>query len=127
MHEIGQRTHDECRVLEVGMGTGYFTRWLAEVSAPGTAIFAFDYSWPMIEKAKANTSEMSAVTLFRANAREKLPFRGGDFDIVYLQSAPLGPHGVSRIEAGYELLKPGGWYVSVGGRAGLYNHGYIFD
>jgi len=114
INEIGQRTRSDCRVLEVGMGTGHFTRWLAEVSAPGTVIYAFDFSWPIIEKAKINTGGSPGVTLFRANAREELPFQVGAFDIVFVRLAPLGPHGMSRIEAGHELLKPGGWYFSAG-------------
>jgi len=75
MQEIGRRTSAECRVLEVGMGTGHFTRWLAEVSQPGTEIYAFDISWPIIEKAKGNAQGLPGVTLFRANSRAALPFR----------------------------------------------------
>ena len=114
IQEIGRRTGPGCRVLEVGMGTGHFTRWLAEVSAPGTEIYAFDFSWPIIEKAQANTQELSGITLFRANARGRLPFRDESFDIVFLRLAPLGLHGVPSVLAGYELLKPGGWYFEAG-------------
>lgn len=114
MREMGRRTSQGCRVLEVGMGTGHFTRWLAEVAAPGTAIYAFDFSWPIIEKAKANIGESPGVTLFRANAREGLPFQAGIFDIVFIRLAPLGQHGVPNVQAGFELLKPGGWYFGAG-------------
>lgn len=68
MQEMGQRTFTGCRVLEVGMGTGHFTRWLAEASKPGTEIYAFDFSWPTFEKAKVNTQGLSGITFFRANA-----------------------------------------------------------
>lgn len=114
MHEMGRRTSRGCRVLEVGMGTGHFTRWLTEVSEPGTAIYAFDFSWPIIEKAKVNTGGLSGVTLFRANAREGLPFQAGVFDIVLVRLAPLGPRGVPNVQAGFDLLKPGGWYFGAG-------------
>jgi len=114
MREMGRRMSRGCRVLEVGMGTGHFTRWLTEVSEPGTAIYAFDFSWPIIEKAKFNTGGLSGVTLFRANAREGLPFQAGIFDIVFVRLAPLGPRGVPNVQAGFELLKPGGWYFSAG-------------
>jgi SAM-dependent methyltransferase len=114
MHEIGRRTGNGCRVLEVGAGTGHFTRWLVEISAPGTAIYAFDFSWPMIELTQRNIGELTSVTLFRANAREELPFETETFDVVYVRLAPLGPHGVSNIEAAFELLRPGGWYVGAG-------------
>lgn len=114
LHEMGRRTSGGCRVLEVGMGTGHFTGWLAEVSEPDTAIYAFDFSWPIIEKAKVNLRELSGVTLFRANAREGLPFQAGAFDIVFVRLAPLGPRGVPNVQAGFELLKPGGWYFGAG-------------
>ncbi len=114
MREIGQRTGAGCRVLDVGMGTGHFTRWLAEVVKPGTEVYAFDFSWPIIEKAKANVGEGPNVMLFRANAREPLPFPDGTFDIVLTRLAPLGPHGVPNVVAAFKLLKPGGWYFSAG-------------
>ncbi|MGD9099112.1 MAG: class I SAM-dependent methyltransferase [Anaerolineae bacterium] len=114
MREIGQRTSAGCRILEVGMGTGHFTRWLAEVSRPGTEIYAFDFSWPIIEKAKVNTQGLSGVTLFRANARGLLPFENEGFDIVLLRLAPLGAHGIPNVQAGYEMLKSGGWYFEAG-------------
>jgi SAM-dependent methyltransferase len=114
MHEMGRRTSKGCRVLEVGMGTGHFTRWLTEVSEPGTAVYAFDFSRPIIEKARVNIGESPEVTLFRANAREGLPFQAGAFDIVFARLAPLGPRGVPNVQAAFELLKPGGWYFGAG-------------
>jgi SAM-dependent methyltransferase len=114
MQEISRRTGEKCRVLEVGMGTGHFTQWLVEVTKPGTEIYAFDFSWPIIEKAKKNTQGLSNVTLFRANARGLLPFSKESFDILFLRLAPLGAHGIPNVQAGYELLRPGGWYFSAG-------------
>ena len=96
------------------MGTGHFTRWLAEVSEPGTEIYAFDFSWPIIDRTKANAGGLPGVVLFTANARGCLPFRDEFFDIVLLRLAPLGPHGVPNVQAGYDLLKPGGWYFEAG-------------
>jgi SAM-dependent methyltransferase len=114
MAEIARRTRPGRRVLEVGMGTGHLTRWLAEVVAPGTRIFAFDFSWPIIARAKANAGGAAGVTLFRANARGPLPFPPASFDVVLVRLAPLGPHGVPNVRAGFELLKPGGWYFEAG-------------
>jgi SAM-dependent methyltransferase len=114
MQEIGRRTTPGYRILEVGMGTGHFTRWLAEVSEPGTEIYAFDCSWPIIEKARVNTHGLAEVALFCANARGPLPFKNEHFDILFLRLAPLGPHGIPNVQAGYALLKPGGWYIKAG-------------
>ena len=114
MQEIARRTGSGIRILEAGMGTGDFTRWLAEVAAPGTEIFAFDCSWPMLQTAKANLHGLSSVNLFRANARGELPFCQASFDILFLRLAPLGPHGTPNVAAGYQILKPGGWYFEAG-------------
>lgn len=120
MQEIARRTRPGCRVLEVGMGTGHFTRWLAEVAEPGTEIYAFDFSWPIIEKAKVSAGGLPSVTLFRANARGMLPFEDGSFDIVLLRLAPLGPHGVPNVQASFQLLKPGGWLFEAGWKGEQY-------
>jgi SAM-dependent methyltransferase len=114
MKEIGRRSQKGFRILEVGMGTGHFTRWLHEAVGSGTEIYAFDFSWPIIEKAKFNTGGLENVTLFRANARGPLPFPKGHFDIVFLRLVPLGVLGKPNVQAGFELLKPGGWYFEGG-------------
>ena len=102
------------------MGTGHFTRWLAEVAKPGTQIYAFDYSWPIIKVAKTHANGLSGVALFRANARGSLPFESESFDILLLRLAPLGPHVLPNVQAGYELLKPGGWYFEAGWKPARY-------
>jgi SAM-dependent methyltransferase len=133
MQALGRKTGQGCRILEVGMGTGHFTRWLSEVSEPGTAIYAFDFSWPIIEKARTNIAELPEITFFRANAREGLPFLAGVFDIVLIRLAPLGARGVPNVQAAFEFLKPGGWYFGTGWERGqfeisptewAFQHGY---
>jgi len=114
MQEIARRTGAGIRILEAGMGTGHFTRWLAEAAAPGTEIYAFDCSWPILHTAQANLQGLTAVNLFRANARGRLPFLDASFDILFLRLVPLGPHGMSNVTRGYQILKPGGWYFEAG-------------
>jgi ubiquinone/menaquinone biosynthesis C-methylase UbiE len=114
IREIGIRTGIGSRVLEVGMGTGHFTRWLSEASGDGTEIYAFDFSWSIIQAARVNTHGLPKVKLFRANARSDLPFKDESFDIVFVRLAPLGAFGIPNVEAGYRLLKPGGWYYEAG-------------
>lgn len=120
MREIGHLTFPGCRVLEVGMGTGQFTRWLAEVSEPGTDIFAIDMSWPIIEMAKENTRGAAGLHLIRANSRGRLPFENNSFDVVLARLSPLGAHGVTNLQAAYELLKSGGWYFGAQWKAETY-------
>jgi len=114
MQQVSMRTFPGCRILEVGTGTGHFACWMAEVSAPGTEIYALDYSWPMFAKARANIANQSGVILFRANSTGKLPFRKESFDLVFLRLAPLGEHGMPNVQAAFQLLKPGGWLFKAG-------------
>lgn len=114
MREIGRRSQRGFRILEAGMGTGHFTRWLREVAGKRVEIYAFDFSWPIIEKAQFNIGGLENVTLFRANARGPLPFPDEYFDILFLRLVPLGERGISNVEAGYKLLKPDGWYFEAG-------------
>jgi SAM-dependent methyltransferase len=114
MQQVGLRTFPGCRILEVGTGTGHFALWMAEVSAPGTEIYALDYSWPMLAKARANLANQPGVILLRANATGKLPFCEESFDLVFLRLAPLGEHEPGNVQAALQLLKPGGWLFKAG-------------
>jgi ubiquinone/menaquinone biosynthesis C-methylase UbiE/uncharacterized protein YbaR (Trm112 family) len=114
MQQVGPRTFPGCRILEVGTGTGHFACWMAEVSAPGTEIYALDFSWPMFAKARANLAGQPGVFLLRANSSGRLPFRKESFDIVFLRLAPLGEHRVDNELAAFHLLKPGGWLFKAG-------------
>lgn len=62
-------------ILEVGAGTGHFTRWMAEACGPDRSIYAFDFSWPALERTKIRTEELGSVCLFCANARGAMPTR----------------------------------------------------
>lgn len=114
IRDIVSRTGASSRILEVGMGTGHFTQWLAEAVETGTKIFSFDFSWPIIRVAQNNTRGFYNVVLFRANSRGLLPFEDESFDVILLRLAPLGAHGIPNVQAGFMLLKPGGWYYEAG-------------
>lgn len=114
MERLAPLTFPGCRILEVGTGTGHFACWMAEVSAPGTEIYALDFSWPMFAKARSNVANWAGVFLARANSSGKLPFRDGSFDIVLLRLAPLGENGIWNVQAAFQLLKPGGWLFKAG-------------
>jgi SAM-dependent methyltransferase len=114
MQQVGLRTFPGCRILEVGTGTGHFARWMAEVSAPGTEIYALDFSWPMFAKARVNIANQPGVILLRANSTGKLPFRAESLDLVFLRLAPLGEYGMWNVQAAFQLLKPGGWLFKAG-------------
>ncbi len=58
--------------LEVGCGTGYFTRWLA---TQGLQVVGLDLSWPMLRQARARCVQGDAL---------RLPFASGAFDLVVM-------------------------------------------
>jgi ubiquinone/menaquinone biosynthesis C-methylase UbiE len=66
-------------VLEVGCGTGHFTRWLRE---QGLAAVGLDLSEEMLAEAKA----LDGVLLVRGDAH-RLPFADGAFDLVAFVTA----------------------------------------
>ena len=110
MEQVGSRTSAGSRVLEVGMGTGRFTGWLAESVHPQTTIFAFDFSQAMMEKARTNTIGSPNVVLFRGNARGPMPFHPESFDIILVRLAPFKVEGHSHAAgSALHLLRPGGW------------------
>lgn len=114
MERLAALTFPGCRIFEVGTGTGHFARWMAEVSAPGTEIYALDFSWPMFANARSNTANLPGVFLVRANSTGKLPFCEESFDIILLRLAPLGENGISDVQSAFQMLKPGGWLFKAG-------------
>jgi ubiquinone/menaquinone biosynthesis C-methylase UbiE len=66
-------------VLEVGCGTGHFTRWLRE---QGLAAVGLDLSQEMLAEAQI----LDGLPLVRADAH-RLPFADGTFDLVALVTA----------------------------------------
>ncbi len=114
MQQVGLRSFPGCRILEVGTGTGHFTRWIAQVLPRGSQIISIDFSWPMLAKARLNTAGDPGVVLCRANSTGKLPFRQESFDLIFLRLAPLGENGMNNVQAAFDLLKPGGWLFKAG-------------
>lgn len=90
MQQVGILSCPGFRILEAGMGTGHFTRWMAEAAAPGERIFAFDFSWPIIARAKANIGDQPGVTIFRANARGRCALPGRELRSHFPAPRPAG-------------------------------------
>lgn len=67
------------RILDLGCGTGYFTRQLAR-RYPGAHVTAVDLSGGMIDHARRNSPEGIRWVVSDA---EQLPFADGSFDVVF--------------------------------------------
>lgn len=67
----------EARVLDVGCGSGWATRLIAE-QAPNGNVIGIDISDEMIELARSSSSSFSKVS-FEVASAEKLPFPDGAF------------------------------------------------
>ncbi|HBU69406.1 MAG TPA: hypothetical protein DEE98_03375 [Elusimicrobia bacterium] len=94
------------KVLEIGCGTGLFTRKIAETAADLTAI---DISPELIEKAAANFSFKNA--LFMTADAEHLNFAGGSFDCVVGSSVLHHLNLGAALGEIFRVLKPGGKLV----------------
>ncbi len=71
-----ERFQEAASVLEVGCGTGHFSRWL---SARGLRVVGLDRSGPMLAQARM----LDGVSLVRGDGH-RLPFADGSFDIAVL-------------------------------------------
>ena len=90
-------------VLEIGCGTGLFTRELARTD---NAIVAIDISETLINKAKERVS--SANVSFIVGNAYKTEFKSGSFDFIVGSSALHHLEVDSALKEFHRILKPGG-------------------
>lgn len=91
-----------CRVLELGCGTGLFTRSLAE---RGAAVVGVDLSWDLLQEARARGEGGARFALMDA---EGLAFRDAVFDAVVGVSVLHHLVGGSPLAEIRRVLRPGG-------------------
>src|SRR5215207_3812891 len=103
----GARAGD--RVLDVGCGTGYFTRVMAKAVAPGGTVQGIDPSGQAIAQAKSLTHLANCT--FSAGVAEALDAPDGSYDVVvtsltihHLPEA-LRPQAIDEM---FRVLRPGG-------------------
>lgn len=95
------------RVLDVGCGTGILLSYLSEKVKEEGSVFALDFSWNMIFKAK-KTKQKSHIHFINAEV-EALPLRDHIFD--YVTCLDTFAHIIDQKKAVYEMgraLKKGG-------------------
>lgn len=104
------------RWLDVCTGTGEMAACLSRRAGPGTAVFAADFSLPMLKRALLKPFESRVG--FVAGAAGALPFSDGSFDLVTISFATRNIN-VSRdaLVASFRefnrVLRPGGVFVNL--------------
>ena len=96
------------KVLDIGCGSGYFSRRIAPVVAPQGTVVGIDPSQPMLDYA---TSHAPANCTFRAAGAEQLPFGDASFDLAVSSLAfhhiPT-EHRAEAMREAFRVLRPGG-------------------
>ena len=96
------------RVLDIGCGTGYFSRRIAGAVSPDGAVIGIDPSEPMLSYA---TGHAPANCTFRAAGAEDLPFGDGSFDVIVSSLAfhhiPTERRG-DAVREMFRVLRPAG-------------------
>ena len=103
--EIIRRSHAGGVILDIGVGTAYFTIKIAE-KASNVEIVALDLSSASVKIAKNNVSRAKNVNihLLVADGR-RLPFKNEAF---WLVISRLAPHSIKEV---YRVLRKNGWYI----------------
>jgi len=99
------RVHNLGEVIELGCGTGYFTKVIAQRA---DHVMATDLSEPMVETARRELEEFTNVTVRKASAH-KTPFPSGRFDTVLMANLiHVVENPVACLQEGHRILKAGG-------------------
>ncbi|HYY56017.1 MAG TPA: class I SAM-dependent methyltransferase [Pyrinomonadaceae bacterium] len=100
------------RVLDLGCGSGWATRLLAEQARDGIVV-GIDISDEMIEMAVDASASYGNVE-FRIASAERLPFEDGYFSHAFSMESLYYYADIARaLKEVYRVLEPGGMFVSV--------------
>jgi ubiquinone/menaquinone biosynthesis C-methylase UbiE len=96
------------RVLDIGCGTGYFSRQIAPIVGPDGTVVGIDPSQPMLDYA---TRHAPANCTFQAAGAEDLPFGDASFDLIVSSLAfhhIPSEHRGDAVREMFRVLRPGG-------------------
>jgi ubiquinone/menaquinone biosynthesis C-methylase UbiE len=99
-------------VLDLGCGTGLFSRRLAS-EQPKSRLIALDVSRPMVEEALAQAREASVAVDFVRAAMPELPFHDATLSAVLMAGSLQLVDGLDHLMRElFRVLKPGGIWVA---------------
>jgi 2-polyprenyl-3-methyl-5-hydroxy-6-metoxy-1,4-benzoquinol methylase len=96
------------RILDLGCGFGWFSRWAREQGAQ--SVFGFDVSENMLQRAIEMTSDNAVV--YRRLDLEQIELPGGRFELVFSSLVLHYVENLSRVcRSVYRALAPGGSFI----------------
>jgi ubiquinone/menaquinone biosynthesis C-methylase UbiE len=102
----------DARVLDVGCGSGWATRLMAEKASAGRVV-GIDIADEMIKLAKETSTSFANVE-FQVASAEKLPFSDGEFTYAFsMESLYYYADMLSALREIKRVLEPGGRFVTV--------------
>lgn len=88
------------KIIHVGAGTGYYSAILAHLTGPAGSLIAYELEQSLADKAAANLSEFSHITIRNCSATEGvLP----ECDVIYANAGATAP-----LAVWLDALRPGG-------------------
>ncbi len=100
------------RVLDVGCGSGWATRLMAEKAREGTVV-GIDIADEMVKLARETSASFPNVE-FRVASAESLPFSDGEFSYAFsMESLYYYGDMLAALQEIKRVLKPGGLFVTV--------------
>jgi ubiquinone/menaquinone biosynthesis C-methylase UbiE len=104
------REHNLGETIELGCGTGYFTRVIAKRA---DHVVATDLSGQMVETARGELERFTNVTVQKVSAH-RTPFSSGRFDTVLMANlVHVVENPLACLQEGYRILKTGGLILVV--------------
>lgn len=102
----------DARVLDVGCGSGWATRLMAE-KAPNGRVVGIDIADEMISLSEETSTSFSNIE-FQVASAEKLPFSDGEFSHAFsMESLYYYADMLAALREIKRVLKPGGLFVTV--------------